>query len=692
MEPAKSRQSRRILAACFATFYAFVLLTPAAGMVYAQETPVPVVCVTPADVARPTGSSAHTYQWRCDTQRWENDYYTWNPTTKLATPKHQPEHRLNTTTNMWEVWEWQYVASSGNYEQRITASYAATPLNQIVEPTGSVPAPHENPHDAATAQTPTVSTGDIVDDTSPRPLQTADGMTTQQQERLLLTDSPQTSLQLKADARLNNTLASMAVSGDASVLQNTSGGNATSGNALAMANMLNMLQSAWGLDGALPELYVADIQGDYFGDILIDPGLLSGVNTQGCDCGDLSVQSSNNATISNDIDLVAQSGDAAVANNTSAGNATSGDASALANIVNLIQSSIMSGSSFLGVLNIQGNLNGDVLVAQDVIDELLAANVPTTELSCACGDMLVELNDSQMVRSVVSTEAVSGNAAVANNTSAGGARSGEAQTNVTVFNVTGKNIVGQNALLVFVNVLGDWVGFLVDAPAGSTAAAYGGEVEEQATQIASGSQTQLNSDTKMSIDNDVSVSARTGDADVRNNTRAGDALSGDATAAVNIGNITNSTFNLAGWFGLLFINILGDWYGSFGTDTPYGDSPPAQTLRTSTQQAAYDAKINKAVHPVSTHNAARSSTTKLPRSSDDGSVRIFQAAVTTGKDGDTVLTNVKEITPPSSNLGAARPSSVQVRDVIIGWVLVVTGGGTLLYFMRRGGVSGIKTS
>src|SRR5690606_26762954 len=86
--------------------------------------------------------------------------------------------------------------------------------------------------------------------------------------------------------------------------------------------------------------------------------------------------------------------------------------------------------------------------------------------------------DTQSIVNNINTAAASGNANVSNNTQAGNATTGDAQTNVTILNLTGRNVVAANSLLVFVNVLGEWVGVIVDAPAGSTSAALGTGVTE----------------------------------------------------------------------------------------------------------------------------------------------------------------------------------------------------------------------
>jgi hypothetical protein len=84
----------------------------------------------------------------------------------------------------------------------------------------------------------------------------------------------------------------------------------------------------------------------------------------------------------------------------------------------------------------------------------------------------------------------------------------------------------------------------------------------------------------MAINNNVSVAAASGDASATRNTTVGNVMSGNATTNVNIANMTNTYLANTGWFGLLFINIMGNWTGSFGilpaaSATPATDQPAA---------------------------------------------------------------------------------------------------------------------
>ena len=370
---------------------------------------------------------------------------------------------------------------------------------------------------------------------------------------------PAASPVLNTATSVTNNVTGTATSGDASVTDNKKAGDATSGNASANANVLNIANSNATLGGTV-NVFTQNI-GDSNEDIIIDPATLLPTAKNGSSANG-SLQTNVSLTdILNNITLSAQSGDATVSGNKKAGDATTGDASALANIVNIVGSTIAAKNSFLGIINIYGNLKGDILVPKSFVDSLVNnANAPGS-LTNGSANTTIENN--------VTANATSGDATVSGNKKAGDATTGDATSSITVFNLTGQQVVAKNSLLVFVNVMGKWVGMIVPAP-GSNSAILGGGVE-QSGQSANG----IAGDTTTNITNNISVTATSGDASVTDNKKAGNATSGKATAGANLVNITNSDFQLGDWFGALFINVLGTWVGDFGIkdDTPVVDNP-----------------------------------------------------------------------------------------------------------------------
>lgn len=490
----------------------------------------------PTGVQQPTGADSTTYTFNESTGLWENDYYTWNPATGQTKPKNEPTYSYNPTTGMWDTTEWYYSPETGRYEE-----------NRIASATNPTVAPAAN----------------SISNTGPNSNNTIDQG-----------GNTQGSFDLYFNAAISNKIGQMSRSGDAGVLGNTLGGNALTGDAQAIANVLSMLQSSWGTLGNDDIAYfLANIDGDITGDLYVDPNGLAdrSGNT------DIDVNVSSDAAIHNDIDVEVASGNATVSSNTKGGNATSGNAQAVVNLLNLINSAITANKSFVGVLNINGNLNGDILLPPEMMQAIIAATGPSSNNqinNSNDSNITVAVDDTKTINNDVDADASTGNATVANNTTGGSATSGNASSNIVLLNLTGKKVVAKNALLVFVNVMGSWVGLIYDAPAGTTSVAATGHGSNNTITDNSNLTVDADIETNSLIDNDVDVTAASGDATVSNNTTAGDATSGDATVGVNILNMIDSEFNVEDWFGVLFINVFGSWVGSFGVNTDAGNQLP----------------------------------------------------------------------------------------------------------------------
>lgn len=556
----------------------------------------------PAPVQTPTPVAPEPvpYTLNPETGMYENDKYIWDPVTFQTKPKVAPTYSFNPTTNMWETTEWRYDTTSGSYVPNVITASPVPPagINQESAPLyTSIPT---SPSSQSTS--PLMSSG----------LGSSSYNTPTNNLADLNNPVSDTFFGAYYNAQISNSIYSTARSGDVAVTQNTVAGNALSGSASAIANIINILQSSWSPGGSGNiSTFVANIDGDVVGDLMIDPGQLANQNlkaTSNSSNPDVTVQVQNNGVINNDIQLAAQSGNAAVSENTIAGNATSGNATALANVVNVINSTIASGQSFFGVLNINGNFNGDILVPPSILDYLLASSAPRATISMpnpASSELKADITNNQNIINNVAASANSGQANVSGNTSAGNATSGSATTDVTILNLTGSNVIASNSLLVFVNVLGEWVGLIVNAPAGSTSAAYAGGVSANNSLLPGTQNVDMDITNNSTIHNNINVSAQTGNADVSKNTQAGNATSGDAKAGVSLLNIMNSNLAFSDWFGVLFINVLGTWHGSFGIDTAAGNTTlPPETTNTGSGPVFVFKPDNRTI-PVATASTQR---------------------------------------------------------------------------------------
>ena len=489
------------------------------------------------------------------------------PTVPVAEPqKPEPVYTFNEATGRWDSDNWRYNPATGVYER--------PPAPIVIEP----------------------------------PVETK------------ATD--ETTKSVDTNVTAENNLNSNATSGNSTVAENTAGGSASTGDAAAIATMLNVVNSSVTTgNNQKVATFTQDIMGDVKGDIVLYPMLLKAMleAQAGGDAGS-TIDVKNNFQLDNNVDLTAKSGDANVNNNTSAGDATTGSATAVANVVNILNSMIATQESFIGTINIYGNLEGDILIAPDFIPQMIANNKDITSSNAQ-----LSTKDSTDIVNNISAVAESGAAAVLANTVAGSATTGNADTGVVIFNLTGHEIVAKNSLLVFVNVLGKWVGVIVDAPAGATSALIGNGVTKNE---AYAPDLKVNSESKHGITNTISVDAKSGDATVSGNTMAGGATTGSAVALANIANISGSQFGVSDWFGVLFINVFQNWYGDFGNDTPYGNTEepsrevptgPVQFIPTqeasnppASQRAYSEPRVKINTQSLRTNNTATTLTTVTP--------------------------------------------------------------------------------
>lgn len=592
-----------------------LVIVPGAGAFAETADPCTPPSPTQSGVRWPTGADAGTFTYQCDgpyAGQWTNSYYVYNPATNTRSALYDPAYTYDCDVKQWYMTRWDYSAAQGTYYQSTlaTSDPGGMPTNCPVPTATTTPDP-TNSDSTQTSNTPEGG-ATLAADNSTSP---TGGSTT-------ATGTNNVGVNMNTGATMNNGVISFANTGNASVANNTAAGSAATGDAQVIANIINMLQSSSNiLDGPNIITFTADINGDVNGDLLLDPTKLSAIqpaNSSTALDNNLTVNNSTDTALNNNVNLGANTGNADVTSNTAAGNATTGTANAVANIVNILNSAITAGQSFLGVININGNLNGDILLPPNFVDTLLASNVPRYTISNTNLDNTVTVNNTanQSINNAIKAAAATGSATVDSNTSAGNATTGAATTNLTVFNLTGTNVVASNDLLVFVNVLGTWYGLIMNAPVGTTAASLGGGVSSNnLTNNAT-----LNNTANQSINNNINLASKSGNASVTDNTQAGNATSGNATASVNLMNMINNSISLNGWFGLLFINVFGTWHGSFGINTLAGDPTPFADFSTAptttatqvTTSTGNQLRVFRFVPKTSNTSGATSSTETTP--------------------------------------------------------------------------------
>lgn len=513
-----------------------------------------------------------------------------------------------------------------------------------------------------------------------------------------------------------NVLQSTANSGAVAAQDNTRVGDVSSGAANVAANLINLLASAWSWSHGNMNFFMENLFGNQTGDIHLQPnadattggGGLGGQSVSNSQTGSdstnvgtinntgtLDVNAKSTGSITNNVDLAANSGNANVTDNTNVGNVSTGDATAQANIINMMNSFINSGSSFFGILNIFGNLNGDILFPDGFLNGLLGTapapggNAVTASGTGADSTNQATINNNQETNlngtstqnfnNNLNTTAQSGSANVADNTNAGNVSTGAATTSGSLFNIANSSIFGDNAVLVMVNVMGRWMGRIMSIPGGSSQSALltgnatvtQNDTGSDSTNTGTINNTRtadINLASEGTITNNVNVAAQSGDANVTDNTRVGDIATGTSKATSSVANLMNTALNVKHWFGVLIINVFGEWTGSVNENTSAGNAPIAPSSVAKAQPTATGALANA----VRTFSAPLSPTRSI------GSAAVAPATVANSSVSDTagqVLTAAAHV--PASVATAASHNTDMTWMFVISAVLLLLAGAML---------------
>lgn len=383
------------------------------------------------------------------------------------------------------------------------------------------------------------------------------------------------------ETTLTNNIDSSSTSGGATVANNTAVESASSGDATVVATVINIdSQSSGSLDKQI-ESYSLTPSPNGSGDITLSLD----TTTSGSTVQPITIPIGTNTdteTVNNLITLSSGSGSITADSNTSIGQLSSGDAYANANVINILGSNVSAPEIFLGYITVDGNLTGDILLPDALLSSILNNNGNYGL------DSYTPLNSSlsYALTNGINTKAISGSALADANSSIGDIGSGVAANLLNTNDLVGLNVYGQTGLLVFINVTGTWDGNILGQNKGVTSALLGvnGSSEPILIPLSSEQKALLN------LNNLINITSQSGDISATKNSSVGNIKTGDAITVVNIANIVGSNLIFTKNFGILFITILGDWYGSFGVDTPYGgqktssDGAPQQNNQSSPDQ------------------------------------------------------------------------------------------------------------
>lgn len=247
---------------------------------------------------------------------------------------------------------------------------------------------------------------------------------------------------------------------------------------------------------------------------------------------DLTVNQTNDADVSNNVQSQAETGNTNVNSGGPASTAETGDANAEVTVINMANTNSANSQTDFQVENVLGDQTGDI----NLVDA--SAQAPDPSL------LLINQQNTATVTNFILVYANSGWNVF--NGLAGDVQTGTAYATVNVINFINANLANSQISFAIINIFGTLDGNIVLPDPSQLAVILGGN-------------SNINQQNNAVVQNSVSQLATTGD-----NTLVGDGTvqSGDAVNTANVYNNINSNL-LGSAFYHLIINNFGNWNGIF---------------------------------------------------------------------------------------------------------------------------------
>ncbi len=413
-------------------------------------------------------------------------------------------------------------------------------------------------------------------------------------------------------ANVVNNLQETANTGNNSTSKNVGDSTIQTGTANTSGTIVNSINT--NADGV--QTFQFDVVDDHVGDIVLD--LSSTANcTSGCG-GQSQVTNSNNGSNSintSSLDQTSetntfQNNDATVENNmlldsNSGGNhadkntagdstITTDDANVNANILNLANNNI-DGNVILAVVNVFGNLVGDIIMPDPNSNNICCANnanvqnsqngnnsTNTANASLTNDETINQFNNAEIENNLTYSANTGGNDASKNTGGDVTIDTGKASVIAQTINIANMNLVGGNYWLVLVNEAGQWIGKIIGGDGSNVATSDNLAFEVDPTGVVTVANTNngsestntgtvsqdttntVNQTNDAKIVNNVNLSANTGNNSTSKNTGGDNSITtGDATIVANIVNFVNNNIVGDGKLYVTVINVFGSWLGDF---------------------------------------------------------------------------------------------------------------------------------
>lgn len=275
--------------------------------------------------------------------------------------------------------------------------------------------------------------------------------------------------------------------------------------------------------------------------------------------GNLEVNNINDADVSNDVVVEANTGGNTIQTENGDSGIQTGDATAISDTVNVINTNIVGNNVLFAVINVYGEWNGDLIVPGEGLLEVSPEPTYTTT-------EIVNENEADIVNNL-NTEANTGQNTIESEGSGDASiTTGSAISTSEVLNVVNTTIIQNNFFFLLINNLGSWTGKVLnwneeDGTYTNIFSYDFGELADGGESLIDGFLSIFNKNTA-SVENNVEVSANTGDNTIESSGQNSQSniTTGNAYAQSRAINFVNTNIIGNNWmFGI--VNVMGTWNG-----------------------------------------------------------------------------------------------------------------------------------
>ncbi|MDP2671264.1 MAG: hypothetical protein Q8P13_02265 [bacterium] len=418
----------------------------------------------------------------------------------------------------------------------------------------------------------------------------------------------------------------------------------------------------------------------------------------------------NNGNLVNSTTLDANTGDNSASKNTGDGTITTGDANVAVNVINFLNNTFLGGAGelLLGVVNVFGNLNGDIVFNPPPVGEtstifspesLNAANLTTGSDSANFADSSTNnsstlgVNNTANVLNGINLNANTGDNTADKNTGTSSIQTGDVNANLKTATIANTTTAGSDGTLwlVLVNNLGNWTGQLMSlnedgvaspffsfvvGPDGSLMAVNnqtGADSSNSADSSANNTNTvQVNN--SGTVDNNIQINANTGGNQASKNTGNASIKTGDVNVAANVLNILNNTF-----LGSRMIVSIVNIFGSFNGDI-FPDGKPAENIGSTGLDHGKNNPSNKVINSILGSNTTTGSSNTGSNPGSTGE----QSASAESQDKKSLVMGVSDNfgTPNITQVVNQASGGLSLRNLIFILIITAASAQTILKLVR----------